>query len=102
LFNFISKKIKTIKGLPVSFHDLEAIEPEYFKSLKQILDVPLALLGVELTFSAENNDFGKVSVIDLVQNGRDIEVNDVNKHEYVRLISHHRMTTAIKKQVFFF
>eukprot|EP01038_Epipyxis_sp_PR26KG_P006704 gene6704-9196_t len=96
--HFTRSFYKHILGLSVSFHDLEAIEPEYYKSLKQILDTPLDLLGLELSFTAENNDFGKVEVVDLIANGRDIEVTDENKYDYVRLISHHRMTTAIRKQ----
>ena len=31
--------------------------------------------------------------------GSKIAVTDENKHEYVRLISRHRMTTGIKSQV---
>ena len=83
----------------MTFHDLEAIEPGYYKSLKQLLDTPLDLLGLDLTFTAETDNFGKLEVMDLVPNGRDIAVTDENKFEYVRLVAHNRMTTAIKKQV---
>lgn len=86
-------------GLPVNFHDLEAIEPDYYKSLKQLLDTPLDLLGLDLTFTAETDNFGKLEVMDLVPGGRDIAVTDENKFEFVRLVAHNRMTTAIKKQV---
>ena len=51
---------KHILGLSVSYHDLELIEPEYYNSMKQILEFPLDALGLELTFSAENHDFGQV------------------------------------------
>ena len=44
------------------YHDIEAVEPDYFKSLKQILEFPLDMLGVELTFSAEIHTFGKIKV----------------------------------------
>ena len=53
---------KHILGLSVSYHDLELIEPEYYNSMKQILEFPLDALGLELTFSAENHDFGQVSL----------------------------------------
>ena len=36
---------------------------------------------------------------DLVPGGSNIAVTDENKHEYVRLISRHRMTTGIKSQI---
>jgi E3 ubiquitin-protein ligase HUWE1 len=86
-------------GIPVGYQDLEALEPEYYKSLVSILEHPLDVLGLELTFSAELNEFGRVEVVDLIENGRLIPVTDENKLDYVRLVANHRMTTAIKKQV---
>jgi hypothetical protein len=97
--HFTRSFYKHILGLPVSVVDLEAIDPEYFKSLKQILNTPLDLMGLDLTFSAETNDFGVVSIVDLIPQGRDVPVTDDTKHEYVKLLAHHRMTTAIRKQV---
>jgi E3 ubiquitin-protein ligase HUWE1 len=49
-------------GMHCDYHDIEAVEPDYFKSLKQILEFPLDMLGVELTFSAEIHTFGKIKV----------------------------------------
>ena len=86
-------------GIPVDYVDIEAIEPDYFNSLKMILNMPLDDLGLELDFSAENNIFGKREVVDLIPNGRNIEVTDDNKLEYVQLVSHHRMTSAIRSQI---
>jgi len=97
--HFTRSFYKHILGVPVSVLDLEAIEPEYYKSLQQILSTPLDLLGLDLSFSAESNEFGHVSIVDLIPNGRDIPVTDENKSEYVKLLAHHRMTTAIRKQV---
>ena len=97
--HFTRSFYKHILGVPVSVLDLEAIEPDYYKSLQQILSTPLDLLGLDLSFSAESNEFGHVSIVDLIPNGRDIPVNEENKSEYVKLLAHHRMTTAIRKQV---
>ena len=85
--------------MSVNFHDLEGIEPEYYKSLKHLLDTPLEYLGLDLTFTTETDNFGELKVIELVPNGKDIIVTDENKYEYVRLIAHNRMTTAITTQV---
>lgn len=49
-------------GIPVDYSDIEGIEPEYYKSLKQILEYSLEDLGLELTFSAESQTFGKHQV----------------------------------------
>ena len=97
--HFTRSFYKHILGLSVEYTDIEAIEPDYYKSLKQILDLPLEDLGIDLDFSAETLTFGKHEVVDLIPGGRDIEVTDDNKEDYVRLIAHHRMTTSIKAQL---
>jgi E3 ubiquitin-protein ligase HUWE1 len=90
---------KHILGLPVTPLDLEAVDPEYYKTLKFILDTPIDMLGLDLTFSAETNDFSENKVVDLVPDGRNIEVTDENKVEYVRLVCHHRMTSSIRGEI---
>ena len=40
----------------------QAIDPEYYKSLCQILEHPLEDLGLELTFACEASEFGVVKV----------------------------------------
>ena len=40
-----------------------------------------------------------VQVVDLIPNGRNILVTDENKADYIRLIAHHRMTSAIRAQI---
>lgn len=85
--------------MPVDFSDIEATEPEYGKILKQILITPLEHLMMDLTFSAEIQKFGRTEVMDLIPDGRNVAVTDENKAEYVRLVAHHRMTTAIRSQI---
>lgn len=48
--------------MPVDFQDIEATEPDYYKTLRQILDTPLDLLMMDLTFSAEIQKFGNTEV----------------------------------------
>ena len=97
--HFTRSFYKHILGLPVEYSDIEAVEPDYYKSLKQILDMPLEHLGLDLDFSAEAISFGKHEVLDLIPDGRNVEVTDENKSEYVRLVAHHRMTSSIKAQL---
>lgn len=86
-------------GIKVNHSDMQSIDPDYFKNLKMILDYNLDDLGLELTMTAENETFGRIEVVDLIPNGKKIPVNDTNKKQYVQLMCHHKMTTAIKKQV---
>jgi hypothetical protein len=92
---------KHMLGVPVSYHDLEAIEPEYYKSLCLLLASPLRDLGFEdsLTFSADTQVFGESVVADLMEGGRDVIVTDSNKADYVRLVAHHHMTAACRPQL---
>ncbi len=83
----------------MNYHDLEAIEPEYYKSLKQLLEWPLEELGLDLTFSVESNDFGQLRVVDLIPDGQNIPVTDENKSQYIQLIAQNRTTTAIRAQI---
>jgi E3 ubiquitin-protein ligase HUWE1 len=40
-----------------------------------------------------------MQVVDLIPNGRNIMVTDDNKSDYIRLVAHHRMTSAIRSQI---
>eukprot|EP00898_Chlorokybus_atmophyticus_P008084 jgi/Chlat1/8277/Chrsp78S07706 len=94
---------KHMLGVPVTYHDIEANDPEYYKNLKWMLENDISNV-LELTFSAEADEqekilFGTSQVVDLIPNGRNIAVTDENKREYVNLITEHRMTNAIKPQI---
>jgi hypothetical protein len=54
--HFTRSFYKHILGVPINYHDLEATEPEFYKSLVAMLEHPLDLLGLELTFTAELNE----------------------------------------------
>jgi E3 ubiquitin-protein ligase HUWE1 len=86
-------------SLPVSYHDLELVDPDYYKSLTLLLEYPLDTLGMDhLTFSVEGSVWGRAETVDLVEGGREVPVTDENKAEYVRLLAHHRMTASLRVQ----
>jgi len=41
-------------------------------------------LGLDMTFSTDDNIFGEVKTIDLKADGQNIEVTDENKEEYIK------------------
>ena len=57
---------KHLLGMPVDFLDIEATEPDYYKTLRQVLETPLDLLMMDLTFSAEVQQFGRTEVIEFI------------------------------------
>ena len=52
-----------------------------------------------LTFSYDKEVFGSVTTVPFKPGGEDIDVTDANKHEYVKLYSHYKMTESIKDQI---
>jgi hypothetical protein len=89
---------KHILGIPVDFKDLEAVDPEFYKSLVWILENDITDV-MELTFSVESDEFGIHKVIDLKPEGQTLPVTESNKREYVKLVTEYKLTTAIKPQI---
>lgn len=52
-----------------------------------------------LTFSIHREVLGTTYVIDLIPNGRSIEVTETNKKEYVKTLSSFKMTDEIKQPI---
>ena len=85
-------------GQPLTYEDIEGVDPEYYKNLAWMLGNDITDV-LDLTFTAESDFFGKTEVVELVTGGKNIKVTEANKREYVNLITRHRMTTSIKGQL---
>lgn len=53
---------------------------------------------IDTTFAVEHDSFGQLQVQELKPNGRDIQVTEDNKKEYVRLYVNYRFTRGIEQQ----
>jgi E3 ubiquitin-protein ligase HUWE1 len=89
---------KQIMGKVVNLKDMETLDLEYYKSLEWMLNNDITDIITE-TFSVEVEAFGEMQVVDLIENGREIPVTEDNKHEYIRLITEHRLTGSVKEQL---
>jgi E3 ubiquitin-protein ligase HUWE1 len=89
---------KHILGRPVDTRDLEAVDPEYFKSLDWMLENDITDV-LDLNFSVDADEFGETKQIELKEDGINIPVTEANKQEYVRLVTEQRLTLSIRKQV---
>ncbi|KAJ1976936.1 E3 ubiquitin-protein ligase tom1 [Dimargaris xerosporica] len=89
---------KHMLGRSVDYRDMEAIDPEYYKSLVWMLEHDITDV-FDLTFSLEVEEFGKESTVELKPGGSEIPVTEENKHEYVRLVCEQRLTRSIKDQI---
>ena len=95
---FTRSLYKHLLGEPLSYEDIEAVDPDYFKNLKWMLENDIENV-LDLTFTAETDYFDKKTVVDLKPEGAKIAVTNENKAEYVNLIAKHRMTNAIQAQI---
>jgi len=95
--HFTRSFYKHMLGVTVHPSDMEAIDPQYYKNLRWILENDPE--DLDLTFSAEIDDFGTMKVVELKEGGKTIPVTEENKHEYVQLITEMKMTTSIRSQI---
>ncbi|KAI7738652.1 LOW QUALITY PROTEIN: hypothetical protein M8C21_021949, partial [Ambrosia artemisiifolia] len=103
--HFTRSFYKHILGAKVTYHDIEAIDPAYFKNLKWMLENDISDV-LDLTFSIDADEEkmilcekSEVTDYELIPGGRNIRVTEENKHKYVDLIAEHRLTTAIRPQI---
>lgn len=103
--HFTRSFYKHILGVKVTYHDIEAIDPGYFKNLKWMLENDISDI-LDLTFSIDADEEKlilcertEVTDYELIPGGRNIRVTEENKHKYVDLIAEHRLTTAIRPQI---
>ncbi|KAI4366524.1 hypothetical protein MLD38_022393 [Melastoma candidum] len=103
--HFTRSFYKHILGVKVTYNDIEAIDPDYFKNLKWMLENDITDV-LDLTFSIDADEEklilyerNEVTDHELMPNGRNVKVTEENKHQYVDLVAKHRLTTAIRPQI---
>ncbi|GLU16061.1 hypothetical protein SLE2022_325110 [Rubroshorea leprosula] len=103
--HFTRSFYKHILGVKVTYHDIEAIDPDYFKSVKWMLENDNSdVLGLTFSIDADEEKLilyerTQVTDYELIPGGRNIKVTEENKHQYVDLVAEHRLTTAIRPQI---
>ncbi|KAK7275857.1 hypothetical protein RIF29_16983 [Crotalaria pallida] len=103
--HFTRSFYKHILGVKVTYHDIEAIDPDYFRNLKWMLENDISdVLGLTFSIDADEEKLilyerTEVTDYELIPGGRNIKVTEENKHQYVDLVAEHRLTTAIRPQI---
>lgn len=82
---FIGAFYKMILKKRVSLQDMEGVDADFHRNLTWMLENDITDI-LELTFSTDDERFGETVTIDLKPNGRDIEVTNENKKEYVEQV----------------
>jgi E3 ubiquitin-protein ligase NEDD4 len=94
---FIRPMYKLLLEKKLVLSDMEAVDTEFYNSVKYILDndpEPLCLY-----FAASREFLGKVEEVELKPGGSSIEVIESNKREYIRLMMKWRFADRISKQM---
>ncbi|TDZ35874.1 E3 ubiquitin-protein ligase RSP5 [Colletotrichum sidae] len=95
---FIGALYKMILGKSVVLADMEGVDADFHRSLQWMLDNDISGGILEQTFSTEDERFGVMTVEDLIPGGRDIDVTNENKKEYVDLMVKWRIEKRIAEQ----
>ncbi|KAI0913926.1 HECT-domain-containing protein [Ustulina deusta] len=95
---FIGALYKMVLGKAVQLADMEGVDADFHRSLQWMLDNDISGGILEQTFSTEDERFGVMTVEDLIPNGRDIDVTNENKKEYVDLMVKWRIEKRIAEQ----
>ena len=91
---------KHILGQEVSYQDMEDLDVDFYKSLKALMEINLDESDLhEYYFAYEEEEFGKLTVKELVADGKNKRVTEDNKIEYMKLLCHMKMTKNIQAQI---
>ena len=94
---FVGALYKMMLRKKVVLQDMEGVDSEVYNSLKWILENSIDGI-LDLTFSVDDERFGELVVVDLKPDGKDIEVTDENKKEYVELYTQWRIGDRVQEQ----
>lgn len=90
--------LKHFLGVPITFSDLQYVDPEIYNSMKWIREND-DIDALDLTFCVTEIRSDRPFVIDLVPDGRDIAVTDANKLEYLHLKLRYLMLDRYAEQL---
>ncbi|XP_049854862.1 E3 ubiquitin-protein ligase SMURF1 isoform X1 [Schistocerca gregaria] len=88
---------KMLLNKPITLDDIEGVDPELHRSLTWMLENSLTGV-IDTTFAVEHNSFGVLKVHELKPGGKDINVTEENKREYVKLYVNYRFMRGIEQQ----
>ena len=89
---------KHILGLPIRLRDLKNVDDGLYTKIKYMSENNIEGVLYDV-FASEIFVDGKVHYLDLVENGRNVEVNDENKERYIQLLVKWRLMGSIEAQI---
>ncbi|KAH7476227.1 hypothetical protein PRIC1_000239 [Phytophthora ramorum] len=100
-FHLCVPLLKLILGTPLCLDDLKYFDPDVFKSMSWMLEND-GVEALDLDFSVLEPVGDRTMTVDLIPNGRNIEVTDANKHEYLERKFEHLLLRSVADQLYVF
>ncbi|WWD16351.1 hypothetical protein CI109_100777 [Kwoniella shandongensis] len=94
---FIVSFYKMILKKKITLQDLESVDSGLHRGLTWMLENDITDV-IEDTFSITEEHFGEVVTVDLMDGGRDVEVTELNKKDYVDLVTEYRISRRVSEQ----
>ncbi|XP_014261551.1 E3 ubiquitin-protein ligase SMURF2 [Cimex lectularius] len=94
---FTTPFYKMLLNKPINLDDIESVDQELHRSLTWILENDITNV-IDTTFAVEFNSFGVLKVHELKTGGKDIQLTEDNKKEYVKLYVNYRFMRGIEQQ----
>lgn len=94
---FIRPFYKMMLSKPITLHDMESVDSEYYNSLRWILENDPS--DLELNFTVDEELFGSTNSRNLKPNGDEIAVTNENKKEYIQLVIRWRFVSRVQEQM---
>ncbi|RMZ81588.1 hypothetical protein DV737_g2513, partial [Chaetothyriales sp. CBS 132003] len=94
---FIGAFYKMMLRKKVTINDMEGVDEEYHKNLTWTLENDITDV-LDQNFAVEDEQFGETKTIDLKPGGRDIQVTNENKREYVELVTEWKINKRVEEQ----
>ena len=96
--NFTHFFLQKLLGRVSTLADLRVLDEELFRNLMFLKTYDGNAADLMLSFSLTEDVFGQQQEIDLIPNGRNIDVTNDNKVSYVYQMANYRLNVKIKRQ----
>ncbi|KAE9006826.1 hypothetical protein PR001_g16878 [Phytophthora rubi] len=100
-FHLCVPLLKLILGTPLCMDDVKYFDPEVYKSMVWMQEND-GVEALDLDFSVMERVGDRTMTVDLIPNGRNIEVTDDNKHEYLERKFEHLLLRCVADQLYVF
>lgn len=91
---FISKLL----GRKNFFNDLPSLDPQLYKNLLFLKNYQGNFEDLSLNFTVVNDEYDQQQEVEIIANGKNVEVNKDNKFNYIFRVAHYRLNLQIMQQ----